>query len=87
MNILIVDCLATGEEKRKFSRDFIGGGPKLIAGILNQLGIKELNIKLKERTKNLQQQTWYLDQMELVMVDHGDLIWDQTQNLKVDLEK
>jgi radical SAM superfamily enzyme YgiQ (UPF0313 family) len=46
MNILIVDCLAIGEEKRKFSRDFIGGGPKLIAGILNQLRIKDLNIKI-----------------------------------------
>jgi len=46
MNILIVDCLAIGEEKRKFSRDFIGGGPKLIAGILNQLKIEKLNIKI-----------------------------------------
>ena len=40
MNVLIVDCLAIGEEKRKFSRDFIGGGPKLIAGILNQLRLE-----------------------------------------------
>ena len=46
MNILIVDCLAIGEQKRKFSRDFIGGGPKLIAGILNQKRIDNLNIKL-----------------------------------------
>lgn len=46
MNILIVDCLAIGEEIRKFSRDFIGGGPKLIAGILNQLRIENLKIKL-----------------------------------------
>ena len=46
MNVLIIDCLAIGEEKRKFSRDFIGGGPKLIAGILNQLGLEDFNIKL-----------------------------------------
>ena len=52
MNILIVDCLAIGEEKRKFSRDFIGGGPKLIAGILNQIRIKDLNIKII-RAENL----------------------------------
>ena len=52
MNILIVDCLAIGEEKRKFSRDFIGGGPKLIAGILNELRIRDLNIKLI-RAENL----------------------------------
>ncbi len=46
MRILIVDCLAIGEQKRKFSRDFIGGGPKLIAGVLNQSGIENLNIEL-----------------------------------------
>jgi radical SAM superfamily enzyme YgiQ (UPF0313 family) len=46
MNILIVDCLAIGGQERKFSRDFIGGGPKLIAGILNQLKIENLNVKL-----------------------------------------
>ncbi len=47
MNILIVDCLSVGKEKRRFSRDFIGGGPKLIAGIVNQSGIEDLFIKIK----------------------------------------
>lgn len=52
MNVLIIDCLAIGEEKRKFSRDFIGGGPKLIAGIMSQLRIENLNITLL-RAENL----------------------------------
>ena len=46
MNILIIDSLAVGDTKRIFSRDFIGGGPKLIAGVLNRLGIKDLDIKI-----------------------------------------
>jgi len=46
MKILIVDCLAVGEGRRRFSRDFIGGGPKLIAGVLNQLSLRNLNVKI-----------------------------------------
>ncbi|MHA1291160.1 MAG: B12-binding domain-containing radical SAM protein [Promethearchaeota archaeon] len=47
MNLLIIDCLAVGGgNRRKFSRDFIGGGPKLIAGILNKLYFNELYIKI-----------------------------------------
>lgn len=46
MKIIIIDCLATGKGLRKFSRDFIGGGPKLIAGILNQIGLSDLSIKI-----------------------------------------
>ncbi len=46
MKILIVDCLSVGEGRRRFSRDFIGGGPKLIAGVLNQTRIKDLFIKI-----------------------------------------
>ena len=52
MNILIVDCLAVGDGLRKFSRDFIGGGPKLIAGILKQSELENLNIKI-ERAEDL----------------------------------
>ena len=55
MNFLIIDCLAIGEKKRKFSRDFIGGGPKLIAGILNQLGSPDLKLKIN-RAENLSSQ-------------------------------
>lgn len=46
MKVVIIDCLAVGEERRTYSRDFIGGGPKLIAGVLNLIGIKDLNIKI-----------------------------------------
>jgi len=43
MNILIIDSLAVGKGRQKFSRDFIGGGPKLIAGIIHQT----LNVRFK----------------------------------------
>ncbi|MHA1659463.1 MAG: B12-binding domain-containing radical SAM protein [Promethearchaeota archaeon] len=47
MKVLIVDCLTAGEGRRRFSRDFIGSGPKLIAGVVNKLEIKNLFIKIK----------------------------------------
>ncbi|MBY9002163.1 MAG: radical SAM protein [Candidatus Heimdallarchaeota archaeon] len=36
MNILIVDALAANEGRRKFSRDAIGVGPRLLAGICSR---------------------------------------------------
>ncbi|MHA1953802.1 MAG: B12-binding domain-containing radical SAM protein [Candidatus Heimdallarchaeaceae archaeon] len=36
MNILIVDALAANEGRRKFSRDAIGVGPRLLAGICDK---------------------------------------------------
>ncbi len=46
MNVVIVDCLTVGTGRRRFSRDFIGGGPRLIAGVLNRIGIENLKIKI-----------------------------------------
>ncbi|MFX1237963.1 MAG: B12-binding domain-containing radical SAM protein [Promethearchaeota archaeon] len=46
MRILIVDCLAIGKKVRKFSRDFIGGGPRLIAAVLDKIEEKKLNIDI-----------------------------------------
>ncbi|MHA1150964.1 MAG: B12-binding domain-containing radical SAM protein [Promethearchaeota archaeon] len=60
MQVLILDCLAVGDNlRRAFSRDFIGGGPKLIAGVIKQLNIDDLYIKIYraedflKRDKNL----------------------------------
>ena len=39
MNVLIVDALAANEGRRKFSRDAIGVGPRLLAGICNKNNI------------------------------------------------
>ncbi|MCG3222384.1 MAG: hypothetical protein H7641_13475, partial [Candidatus Heimdallarchaeota archaeon] len=39
MNILIVDALAANEGRRKFSRDAIGVGPRLLAGICDKQAI------------------------------------------------
>ncbi len=39
MNILIVDALAANEGRRKFSRDVIGVGPRLLAGICDKQDI------------------------------------------------
>jgi radical SAM superfamily enzyme YgiQ (UPF0313 family) len=36
VNVLIVDALAANEGRRKFSRDAIGVGPRLLAGICNK---------------------------------------------------
>ena len=36
MNVLIVDALAANEGRRKFSRDAIGVGPRLLAGICDK---------------------------------------------------
>ncbi len=46
MRILIVDCLSAGNGKRKFSRDFIGGGPKVIAGVLSQIKTLKAEIEI-----------------------------------------
>ncbi len=46
MKALIVDCLAVGEGRRFFSRDFIGGASRLVAGILNQITSINLSIKI-----------------------------------------
>jgi hypothetical protein len=37
---LIVDALASGKGERKATRDAIGAGPRVVAGILESRGIK-----------------------------------------------
>src|SRR6056297_1494232 len=37
MNVIVVDCLTGSEGKRKFSRDFIGAGPRYIAGFIEEI--------------------------------------------------
>ncbi len=37
MHCLIVDCLTAGKGRRKFTRDFIGSGPRYIAGYIEQI--------------------------------------------------
>ena len=41
-----MDSLAIGDTKRIFSRDVIGGGPKSIAGVINQIEIDNCNIQI-----------------------------------------
>ena len=40
LNVLILDILATGKGFKAFTRDFIGAGPRTVAGILKKGGVK-----------------------------------------------
>ncbi len=48
MGILIVDALAANEGRRKFSRDTIGVGPRLIAGICEKQKIESLIVRVED---------------------------------------
>ena len=48
MKILIVDALAANEGRRKFSRDAIGAGPRLIAGVCNKNNIISKIIRVED---------------------------------------
>jgi len=62
MKVIIIDCLAVGDGRRIFSRDFIGGGPKLIAGVLTLMGIQNLNVKIiRAEDLILKKETFILD--------------------------
>ena len=39
---LVVDCLTTGDGNRKFTRDFIGAGPRYIAGFIEEISQKTI---------------------------------------------
>ncbi|MEE9409384.1 MAG: radical SAM protein, partial [Candidatus Heimdallarchaeota archaeon] len=48
MNILIVDALAANEGRRKFSRDAIGVGPRLLAGICQKNNIFSRIVRVED---------------------------------------
>ena len=48
MNILIIDALAANEGRRKFSRDAIGVGPRLLAGICSQNNIDSKIVRIED---------------------------------------
>ena len=37
MHALILDCLTAGDGQRIFSRDFIGIGPRIVAGFIEEI--------------------------------------------------
>ncbi|NHI92641.1 MAG: radical SAM protein [Candidatus Lokiarchaeota archaeon] len=54
LKILISDILATGKGLKSFTRDFIGAGPRTVAGILKKYGIKsEISLFNESNSKKM----------------------------------
>ncbi|MHA1584936.1 MAG: B12-binding domain-containing radical SAM protein [Promethearchaeota archaeon] len=46
IKVLIVDCLTTGDGKRIFTRDFIGSGPRYVAGFIENISESQFQTEL-----------------------------------------
>ena len=46
MKVLVVDCLTVGDGKRRFTRDFIGSGPRYVAGFIEDVSQHQLSTTL-----------------------------------------
>lgn len=46
MQVLVVDCLTAGEGKRRFTRDFIGAGPRTIAGFIQKVTQQAISVQI-----------------------------------------
>jgi radical SAM superfamily enzyme YgiQ (UPF0313 family) len=66
VNILIVDALAANEGRRKFSRDAIGIGPRLLAGICDKNNLDSKIIRVEDILEN--KETPLLKNVEVFLI-------------------
>jgi Radical SAM superfamily len=68
MKILILDCLTTGDGNRKFSRDFIGAGPRYIAGFIEEISQQKFTTKIIRWENFLEQPKQLLKKFRILCI-------------------
>ena len=68
MNLIVVDCLTGESGKRNFSRDFIGSGPRYIAGYIEKVSNKKIGTKIIRGEEFLNRQDSFIQNYPIIAI-------------------
>ncbi len=68
MKLLVVDCLTAGDGERIFTRDFIGSGPRYVAGFIEDISRGQIKTLLIRGEDFLNHDAHYLQRYKIICV-------------------
>ncbi|MHA1701066.1 MAG: B12-binding domain-containing radical SAM protein [Promethearchaeota archaeon] len=81
IEILVVDCLTVGDGKRIFTRDFIGAGPRYVAGFIENISNGEVKTTLIRGETIISEKTEILKQFPIICLSSMTMDLRFTQRL------